>query len=188
MCMGLGTVLVPNGKVGQNPTVLLLLLTFCPKGMMFGERQNLRFTVRYIGRYARRPPISELRIINYTGDMITFQFKDYHNHERPVLYTLKTVEFIRKLVRHIPPHYFNVIRHYGLLASRVKGTYKKIVDVLLPNSNKAEPAANWRERQTAYRGKDPLVCTVCRKVMAFVSAHLPNPLPAVKARFQAAFP
>lgn len=153
-----------------------------------GERQNLTCTVKYLGRYARRPPLSELRIKDYTGEMITFEFKDYRNHEKPVFYTLRTVEFIRKLVQHIPPHYFNVIRHYGLLASRMKAVYKQITDKLLPLSAEVKPAADWRERQTAYKGVDPLLCGVCGKVMVFVKAHLPNPLSLIKTQFQAAYP
>lgn len=89
------------------------------------ERKDLKPTIGYIGRYARRPPLSEIRIKKYTGDMVSFEFKDYRNNSSKVLYTLKTIEFIRKLIRHIPPYYFNVIRHYGLLASRVKSMYKK---------------------------------------------------------------
>lgn len=153
-----------------------------------GERVDLRMTAGYIGRYARRPPLSELRIKDYTGEMVTFEFKDYRDGEKKSLYTLRTVEFIRKLVRHIPPHYFNLIRHYGLMASRVKATYKKLTDKLLKQPQTVKAAQDWRERQTAFRGKDPLVCTVCQKVMRFVSAYLPNPLSLVKARLQATFP
>ncbi|MCP3888332.1 MAG: hypothetical protein GY702_05600 [Desulfobulbaceae bacterium] len=65
-------------------------------------------TAADIGRYARRPPLSELRI------------KDYRHNGSKVLHTLKTIEFIRKLIRHIPPHYFNVIRHYSLLTNLPK--------------------------------------------------------------------
>ena len=152
------------------------------------ERTDLKLTAGYIGRYARRPPLSELRIKDYTGDIVTFEFKDYRDGEKKSLYTLKTVEFIRKLVRHIPPHYFNLIRHYGLMASRVKAAYKKLTDKLLKQPPAVKAAQDWRERQTAFRGKDPLVCTICQKVMRFVSAYLPNPLSVVKARLQAAFP
>ncbi len=120
--------------------------------------------------------------------MITFEFKDYRNYEKPVLYTLRTVEFIGKLVRHILPHYFNVIRHYGLLASRGKYAYKQITDKLLPLSEKVEPAADWRERQTAYRGKDPLICPIYKMIIVFVSAHLPNPLSSVMAKLRAVYP
>nr|VFK39817.1 MAG: Putative transposase [Candidatus Kentron sp. SD] len=48
------------------------------------------------------------------------QYKDYRNGSGKVLHTLKTIDFIGRLIRHIPPHYFNVIRHFGILASRVK--------------------------------------------------------------------
>ena len=134
------------------------------------ERKDLEQTAAYVGRYARRPPLSELRIKDYTGELVTFEFKDYRNNGDKVLHTLKTVEFIRKLVRHIPPHYFNVIRHYGLLASRVKTIYKEITDKLLgalPNiqiPKISRVPKSWRERQTDFRGEDPLVCRICKRV------------------------
>jgi len=43
------------------------------------ERQELELTAGYIGRYARRPPISEIRIKDYTGEYVTFEFKDYRH-------------------------------------------------------------------------------------------------------------
>jgi len=43
------------------------------------ERQDLELTAGYIGRYARRPPISEIRIKDYTGEYVTFEFKDYRH-------------------------------------------------------------------------------------------------------------
>jgi len=151
------------------------------------ERQDLELTAGYIGRYARRPPISEIRIKNYTGEYVTFEFKDYRNNESKILYTLKTIEFIRKLIRHIPPHYFNVIRHYGLLASRVKSKYKEITDILLATPPIVKQNQNWRERQTTFQGKDPLLCKICQRVMIFVSAHRPNPLKSVRASLQTTF-
>ena len=44
------------------------------------ERQDLKLTAAYVGRYARRPPLSERRIKSYTGDMVTFEFKDYRDN------------------------------------------------------------------------------------------------------------
>lgn len=152
------------------------------------ERQDLELTAAYIGRYARRPPLSELRIKDYTGEYVTFEFKDYRHNGSKVLYTLKTIEFTRKLIRHIPPHYFNVIRHYGLLASRVKSKYKEITDTLLVIPPTVKKMKDWRERQTMFQGEDPLLCKICQRVMIFVSAYLPNPLKSVRASFQTAFP
>ena len=152
------------------------------------ERKDLKLTAAYVGRYARRPPLSELRIKDYTGDMVTFEFKDYRDNQSKVLYTLKTIEFVKNLVQHIPPHYFNVIRHYGLLASRVKGKYKKIADELLEKASKIKAVLNWQDRQTAFRGENPLVCKICQKVMVFTEAYLPKSLSLVRAEFKSAFP
>jgi len=151
------------------------------------ERQNLKQTVSYIGRYARRPPISELRIKKYTDNFVTFEFKDYYHNGSKVLHTLKTIEFIRKLIRHIPPHYFNVIRHYGILANRVKKVYQKLTDKLLGVAPDIEKAKTWRERQELFHGKDPLRCRICNKIMKFSSAYYPNSLSSIKAKMDIAF-
>lgn len=148
------------------------------------ERQDLQMTAGYIGRYARRPPLSEIRIKDYTGEWVSFEFKDYRNNGSKVLYTLKSIEFIRKLIRHIPPHYFNVIRHYGILASRVKTKFKQITDRLLPPPPTVAKTENWRERQTKFQKEDPLLCKICKKAMEFISAYRPNALGSVRESFQ----
>nr|VFJ69310.1 MAG: Putative transposase [Candidatus Kentron sp. FW] len=89
------------------------------------ERKELLMTIGYIGRYARRPPLSEVRIKDYTGEWITFEYKDYRNSGGKVSHTLKTIDFIRRLIRHIPPHCFNVIRHFGQSSKKaVQGNYR----------------------------------------------------------------
>jgi hypothetical protein len=154
------------------------------------ERQELTQTAAYIGRYARRPPLSEVRIKDYTGEFVTYEFKDYRNHGSKVLHTLRTVDFIKNLVQHIPPHYFNVIRHYGLLASRVKSLYKSLTDSLLGTLPDSPPAKTktWRERQTEHRGVDPLRCRICNQTMTFVSIHCLTPITLIKQRFQSTYP
>ncbi len=151
------------------------------------ERQDLQSTAGYIGRYARRPPLSEVRIKDYTGEYVIFEFKDYKNNGSKVLYTLKTLKFIKNLIQHIPPHYFHVIRHYGILANRVKSKFKEITDKLLATPPYVEKSENWRERQTKFQGKDPLLCKICQRTMRFVSAFLPEPLKTIKNSLQIAF-
>jgi len=74
------------------------------------------------------------------------------------------------------------------MASRIKNRYKEITDILLATPPTVKKTKNWRERQTTFQGKDPLLCKICQRVMVFVSAHLPNPLKSVRASFQTAFP
>jgi hypothetical protein len=184
----------PDLKVFSDPSVMIKFFDSLINEYKDGffvhiteERTDLKPTVGYIGRYARRPPLSEIRIKDYTGEFVTFEYKDYRNNESTVKYTLKTLEFIRILIRHIPPHYFNVIRHYGLLASRVKTKYKEITDKLLRKASDVKPAQKWRERQSAFRGNDPLLCRICQRVMVFVSAYIPKPLRMIRMEFQATF-
>ena len=73
------------------------------------------------------------------------------------------------------------------MASRVKSVYKKITDKILGNTSGVKKTQNWRERQTAFRGNDPLLCRICQKVMVLVSTHFPISLSLVKARMQVAF-
>ena len=104
------------------------------------ERKDLKPTIGYIGRYARRPPLSEIGIKDYIGDMIAFEYQDYRHGGNKVLHTLRTIDFIGKSIRHIPPHYFNVIRHFGILASRMKKQCKEISDRILES-----PPAPWED-------------------------------------------
>ncbi len=107
--------------------------------------------------------------------------------EAKLLYTLKMLEFFKKQVCHIPPHYLDVIRHYGLSASHVKAACKTITDKLLGKAGDIKTAKNWREKQTDFKGKDPLLCTIRQMVMVFMTAHISNPLPLVKIKLQSAF-
>jgi hypothetical protein len=94
-----------------------------------------------------------------------------------VPYTLKTLKFIK-----------NLIRHYGILASRVKSKFKVIADKLLATPAVIEKSKKWRERQATFKGTDPLLCKICQRTMRFVSAYLPHPLALIRKSLQMAFP
>ena len=52
------------------------------------ERKDPKSTIGYIGRYARRPPLSEIRMKDYISDMIAFKYQDYRHGGSKVLHTL----------------------------------------------------------------------------------------------------
>jgi hypothetical protein len=151
------------------------------------QRFDLKATVAYIARYARRPPISEVRIKDYDGEWVTFEYTDPKAPNSPVTWKLKATEFIKKLIRHISPHYFNVIRHYGIIASRVKTKFKEITDKLLGIASKIQKFINWRQRQTKFRGKDPMLCKICNSTMVFVKNQVQRPLAVTKEYFKTTF-
>ena len=71
--------------------------------------------MKYIGRYLGRPVIATSRIDKYDGENVTFH---YNRHEDDVYVeeTLPALEFIERLIRHIPEKHFKMIRYYGLYA------------------------------------------------------------------------
>ncbi len=76
---------------------------------------NAKTVAKYIGRYLGRPPIATSRIDNYDGETVTFH---YNRHEDDVYVqeTIPVMEFIERLIRHIPDRHFKMIRYGGLYA------------------------------------------------------------------------
>ena len=74
----------------------------------------------YLGRYTHRVAISNHRLVRVTDTHVRFRYKDYaHGSQRKVM-TLDAQEFVRRFLLHVLPSGFMRIRHYGLLANRVK--------------------------------------------------------------------
>jgi hypothetical protein len=130
------------------------------------------FTVSYIVRYAKRPPLAECRILNYAKDpdsdnyRVTFSYKERGRPE--VKWTLPVEKFIRLLVQHILPHHFRVVRYYGALANRTKRLFKKVLTKLFRRTKQMIAFDSWRQRIAAFTGKDPLRCPICQREMELV--------------------
>jgi hypothetical protein len=71
---------------------------------------------KYVGRYIRRGPISEKRIIGYDGKTLTIAYAHPEKHERPT-FKLDAHEFIRRLLSHVPEKGTHLVRSYGLFHS-----------------------------------------------------------------------
>ncbi len=125
---------------------------------------------KYIGRYLGRPVIATSRINQYDGDFVTFH---YNRHEDDVLVTEKVpvMDFIKRLIRHIPEKYFKMIRYYGLYAR----PYKKI-RLLRPAISKEKRMVylsfnRWRDSLLLSFGYDPLTCPCCGETMLFLELY-----------------
>jgi Putative transposase/Transposase zinc-binding domain len=75
--------------------------------------------LRYAGRYVRRPPLAQYRILANNDEEVTFHTKD-HRLKKVVVTRYDPADFIRALSDHVPDHYRHAIRHFGLLAPRAK--------------------------------------------------------------------
>jgi hypothetical protein len=68
---------------------------------------------KYVGRYIRRGPISEKRIVKYDGKKVHIVYAHPEKHEKRV-FRLGAEEFIKRLLIHVPEKNTHMVRSYGL--------------------------------------------------------------------------
>ena len=140
--------------------------------------KSARGCARYIGRYLARPAIAEYRIISYDGLMVKFWYIEHGTGNR-VEANLTVEEFIGKLMMHIPPKYFKMVRRYGVYAGSIqqkvkkcfgllkyiKDGYKSIQYTLREWWENKDRPLTWRALMIKNFAKDPLRCKKCGKLM-----------------------
>lgn len=130
---------------------------------------DARFTTKYIGRYAKRPAMSESRIKEYDGRSVTFEYEDKSEgvHRTTRVFV---AQFIARLIRHIHDKHFRAIRYAGIFATRTRGRDMATARLILKLSwRKPAQVWTWRERRLKESGVDPLRCPICDSEMALVA-------------------
>ena len=138
--------------------------------------------VNYLGRYIKRPPISEARIEEYDGKQVTFKFLDHYNDTIDRV-TIPVLRFIASLITHIPDRYFRIIRYYGFLSNRTRGRLLPIVYKAIHQiTPKKIKIVSWRLMIWLSSKKDPLFCNNCNQFMHLTQIYygLSPPLLLIK--------
>lgn len=126
--------------------------------------------IKYIGRYLGRPAIATSRIDSYDGTTVTFH---YNRHEDDVLVTesIPALEFISRLIQHIPERQFKMIRYYGIYA-RHRPQDKKLYRAVSQEKHKLLLSFNqWRPLILSSFGYDPLKCPCCGCTMEVLEVY-----------------
>lgn len=129
-----------------------------------------KVVAKYIGRYLGRPVIATSRIDKYDGENVTFH---YNRHEDDVYVeeTIPAMEFIERLIQHIPEKNFKQIRYYGLYA-RDYSEKKKLALAISKEKRKIFLSFNeWRNSILTSFGYDPIKCPCCKKTMSFLELY-----------------
>ena len=121
---------------------------------------NIENIAKYLGRYLARPAIAEHRIISYNQNFVKFWFQTPDSDKKHYV-TLETKNFIGRLVAHIAPKNFKMIRRYGLYSRRAKN--RKIKTSSLFNK-----VLTWAERIYRDFKRNPLFCTKCGTSMELI--------------------
>jgi hypothetical protein len=113
--------------------------------------------LRYIGRYVRRPPIAEHRIIEINNNWVVFWTKD-HKLKARVETWYSCERFVELLGEHIPDDYRHAIHHCGLLSPRGKNRTSALIFALLVQPTRPRPKRrSWAESLKRMFNYDPLV-------------------------------
>lgn len=129
-----------------------------------------RIVVKYIGRYLGRPVIATSRIDKYDGEMVTFHY-NRHEDEQYIEETIPAIEFIQRLIRHIPEKHFKMIRYGGIYA-RHREIDSKLYRAISKSKHHIYHSFNqWRTAILSSFGYDPLVCPDCQHRMEFLELY-----------------
>lgn len=128
--------------------------------------------VNYIIRYTGRPVMAESRIIDfdYSSEIIHYYYEDHTTEER-VEVTEHVIEFMKKLVQHIPEPQFKVIRYCGLYAT-CDHTHKLAVEKMREKSRKPKRQKSYRKELIDTFDTDPLLCS-CGTYMEYIDYWVP---------------
>lgn len=125
---------------------------------------------KYIGRYLGRPVIATSRIDKYDGNNVTFHY-NRHEDDKLITETIPAMDFIKRLIMHIPEKHFKQIRYYGLYA-RHRETDKKLNLAIAREKRPVILSFNrWRDCIMRSFGYDPLSCPCCGRTMLFLELH-----------------
>lgn len=122
--------------------------------------------VNYIGRYLGRPVIATSRIDKYENDLVTFHY-NRHEDDKLIIETIPALDFIKRLIRHIPEKHFKMIRYGGIYA-RHRKLDSKLRRAIPSHLLRLYKSFNrWKNAIFIAFGYNPLKCPDCGSSMVF---------------------
>ena len=121
---------------------------------------------KYISRYLGRPVIATSRIDSYDGSSVTFHY-NRHGDNRFIVETIPVLDFIKRLIIHIPDKHFKMIRYYGFYARPIpEAKFIPLVPVSQRPLRRA--CVRWRLACKLAFHTDPLSCPCCGHTLSLL--------------------
>lgn len=147
-----------------------LLFRKYPDGFYVYAKPNMASksldSIEYFIRYTGRPAMAQSRILDYDGEFVSF-FYERHEDGKRITEKIHALEFIERLIIHIPDEQFKMIRYYGLYSKKYLPSSKLL---LLETPSKRifrKKYSHWRASTLLAFGVDPLICS-CGHKMTFL--------------------
>jgi hypothetical protein len=120
----------------------------------FGSPERV---LKYLARYTHRVAISNRRIASLTDEHVTFRYHDRAHGNAIREMKLDGVEFLRRFLLHVLPKGFVRIRHFGLLANRLRATNLVVCHSLLGATSAAR-----RDSTETPDNDQSAICPTCQ--------------------------
>ena len=141
------------------------------------------YVLHYLVRYTHRVAISNHRLVSFTGDQVTFRWRDSAHRNEQKLVTLSLDEFLRRFLLHLLPKGFVRIRNFGFLANRQRATLLPLCFHLLgtaqqsPAGPDVSSALDFHELRRCPNCGGPMV-VIERLTVAEIQLRSPPPITA----------
>lgn len=73
-------------------------------------------SVKYLGRYLKRPPVSAAKLRHYSGGAVIHHHYD-HRTQQYCQQSLTQEEMLGRYISHVPAKHFKMVRYYGFLSN-----------------------------------------------------------------------
>ena len=127
-------------------------------------------TIKYISRYLGRPVIATSRIDKYDGENVTFHYTR-HEDNKTIEECVPALDFIKRLIVHIPEKHFKMLRYYGIYAKHHKQERKLRKCFSLEKQKFLRSLHDWRNSILLTFGYDPLRCPDCGSSMSVLEVY-----------------
>ena len=126
------------------------------KGKPVKNNKNL---IKYLGRYLARAPLAEYKISNIENDEVTFWFNNLKTKKKEYI-TLPILDVIGRLITHIQPKNFKMVRHYGIYSRNINKNLKILLIGLRIKATQKK-RLSWQEKIYNWISFNPLICPNC---------------------------
>ena len=127
-------------------------------------------TIKYISRYLGRPVIATSRIDKYDGNNVTFHYTR-HEDNKTIEECVPALDFIKRLIVHIPEKHFKMLRYYGIYAKHHKQERKLRRCISSQKLEFLRSLQDWRNSILLTFGYDPLRCPDCGTSMSVLEVY-----------------
>lgn len=170
-----GTLRLPDEHTPAQVGRLLKALSRKAWNVRLQERYaHGRGVLRYLARYVKGGPISDRRLLSADAERVCFRYRD-HRDGRDKRLALRTEDFMKRVLWHVPEPGQHTIRHYGLYAhrSRAKRATCRAALGQAPEAKAVEPL-DWATFLDGLQDPKKTGCPVCGQRLVVAGACRPR--------------